>query len=269
MAPWQRERYRAALHFPIFHGVNRSCDRKSANSRDSMDCLIALGSVVVRKVCQTFDCTVARVFLTRWFSSSMSILDRTSSSLCLVKSTSDTKYWTMSPRASRTGLMKTAAQNSLRRPWRRDPSRLSNLGPRRGFLRLALLLLGADGGRSGTTGFGAVAKAMTPDYALGGHTASLGLCWMPAGTLPGFPDGMAIGQHGSWNRSTLSGYKVVFVPFANGRPSGPPRGYSVGVPCTGRAGVLWPSGRRQTRSRRLYSGGRRLRESYRRRRSIR
>ncbi len=68
-----------------------------------------------------------------------------------------------------------------------------------------------------------VAKALTPDYALGGHTASLGLCWLPAGTLPGFPEGMAIGQHGSWNRSTLSGYKVVFVPFANGRPAGPPR----------------------------------------------
>jgi hypothetical protein len=68
-----------------------------------------------------------------------------------------------------------------------------------------------------------VARAITPDYALGGHTASLGLCWMPAGTLPGFPDGMAIGQHGSWNRSTLSGYKVVFVPFENGRPSGPAR----------------------------------------------
>ena len=69
----------------------------------------------------------------------------------------------------------------------------------------------------------AVARAITPDYALGGHTASLGLCWLPAGTLPGFPEGMAIGQHGSWNRSTLSGYKVVFVPFANGRPAGPPR----------------------------------------------
>ena len=68
-----------------------------------------------------------------------------------------------------------------------------------------------------------VAKAITPDYALGGHTASLGLCWVPSGTLPGFPDGMAIGQHGSWNRSTLSGYKLVFVPFENGRPSGPAR----------------------------------------------
>ena len=68
-----------------------------------------------------------------------------------------------------------------------------------------------------------VAAAITPDYALGGHTASLGLCWMPAGTLPGFPDGMVIGQHGSWNRSILSGYKLIFVPFANGRPAGQPR----------------------------------------------
>ncbi len=69
----------------------------------------------------------------------------------------------------------------------------------------------------------AVARASVPDYALGGHTASLGLCWLPAGTLPGFPEGMVIGQHGSWNRSKLSGYKVVFVPFADGRPAGPPR----------------------------------------------
>ncbi|MGI9501119.1 MAG: PQQ-dependent sugar dehydrogenase [Geminicoccaceae bacterium] len=68
-----------------------------------------------------------------------------------------------------------------------------------------------------------VAEAVKPDYALGGHTASLGLCWHPAETLPGFPDGMIIGQHGSWNRSTLSGYKVIFVPFENGHPSGPPR----------------------------------------------
>jgi glucose/arabinose dehydrogenase len=68
-----------------------------------------------------------------------------------------------------------------------------------------------------------VAKALTPDYALGGHTASLGLCWMPAGTLPGFPDGMVIGQHGSWNRSKLSGYRMVFIPFVDGKPAGPPR----------------------------------------------
>ncbi|MDB6178306.1 sorbosone dehydrogenase family protein [Paracoccus sp. Z330] len=68
-----------------------------------------------------------------------------------------------------------------------------------------------------------VARAIAPDYALGGHTASLGLCWMPAGTLPGFGDGMVIGQHGSWNRSKLSGYRLIFVPFDKGEPSGPPR----------------------------------------------
>lgn len=68
-----------------------------------------------------------------------------------------------------------------------------------------------------------VAAARTPDYALGGHTASLGLCWLPEGVLPGFGPGMAIGQHGSWNRATLSGYRVVFVPFAGGKPAGPPR----------------------------------------------
>ncbi len=68
-----------------------------------------------------------------------------------------------------------------------------------------------------------VASALQPDFALGGHTASLGLCWLPAGTLPGFPAGMAIGQHGSWNRSKLSGYKLTFVAFENGKPVGLPR----------------------------------------------
>ncbi len=69
-----------------------------------------------------------------------------------------------------------------------------------------------------------VATAIRPDYALGGHTASLGLCWMPGGTLNGFDQGgMVIGQHGSWNRSKLSGYRVIFVPFADGKPAGPPR----------------------------------------------
>lgn len=68
-----------------------------------------------------------------------------------------------------------------------------------------------------------VANSIVPDYALGGHTASLGLCWMPAGTLPGFGEGMVIGQHGSWNRSILSGYKLIFVPFQDGKPNGTPR----------------------------------------------
>ena len=69
----------------------------------------------------------------------------------------------------------------------------------------------------------AVARAITPDYALGGHTASLGLCWLPEGVLPGYGAGMVIGQHGSWNRAKLSGYRVIHVPFAGGRPAGPPR----------------------------------------------
>lgn len=70
---------------------------------------------------------------------------------------------------------------------------------------------------------GMVARALKPDYALGGHTASLGLCWLPEGVLPGFGAGMVIGQHGSWNRSKLSGYRVVHVAFENGRPVGRPR----------------------------------------------
>ena len=68
-----------------------------------------------------------------------------------------------------------------------------------------------------------VATSITPDYALGGHTASLGLAYYGGNALPApFREGMFIGQHGSWNRSTLSGYKVIFVPFKEGRPGGPP-----------------------------------------------
>ena len=77
-----------------------------------------------------------------------------------------------------------------------------------------------------------VASARRPDYALGGHTASLGLCWMPAGTLPGYGEGMLIGQHGSWNRSNLSGYKLIHVPFKDGKPSGRPNDILTGF--------LWP-----------------------------
>ena len=68
-----------------------------------------------------------------------------------------------------------------------------------------------------------VAKAIKPDYALGPHTASLGLAWSAGTTLPDrFREGMFVGQHGSWNRKPRSGYKVIFVPFENGRPSGEP-----------------------------------------------
>lgn len=68
-----------------------------------------------------------------------------------------------------------------------------------------------------------VARAIAPDYALGPHTASLGLATSAGTTLPDrFKSGMFIGQHGSWNRRPHSGYKVIFVPFADGKPSGEP-----------------------------------------------
>ncbi len=67
-----------------------------------------------------------------------------------------------------------------------------------------------------------VAKATAPDYALGPHTGSLGLAFYKEGQLPGrYAGGAFIGQHGSWNRKPLSGYKVIFVPFAKGKPAGP------------------------------------------------
>lgn len=68
-----------------------------------------------------------------------------------------------------------------------------------------------------------VAKAIAPDYALGTHTASLGLAFYEASLLPKhYAGGAFIGQHGSWNRQPPSGYKVIFVPFAAGRPAGMP-----------------------------------------------
>jgi glucose/arabinose dehydrogenase len=68
-----------------------------------------------------------------------------------------------------------------------------------------------------------VARAIVPDYALGPHTASLGLTYSGANQLgPQFTNGMFVGQHGSWNRMPMSGYKVIFVPFVNGKPAGKP-----------------------------------------------
>ena len=101
---------------------------------------------------------------------------------------------------------------------------------------------------------GMVAKAIVPDYAVGAHTASLGLAFAKDGVLPApFGRGAFIGQHGSWNRDPHSGYKVVFVPFgADGKPSGKPvdlltgflsedekaMGRPVGVVTDPRGGVL-------------------------------
>ena len=98
-----------------------------------------------------------------------------------------------------------------------------------------------------------VAKAIKPDYALGPHTASLGLASAKGNDLPRmFESGMFVGQHGSWNRKPHSGYKVVFVPFMDGRPAGMPvdvltgflttdgkaRGRPVGVAIDGKGALL-------------------------------
>ena len=98
-----------------------------------------------------------------------------------------------------------------------------------------------------------VARAIVPDYALGAHTASLGLAITAASGLPPpFTAGAFIGQHGSWNRRPASGYRVIFIPFAGGQPQGAPvdvltgfldgagnaRGRPVGVSPDGRGGLL-------------------------------
>ncbi len=74
-----------------------------------------------------------------------------------------------------------------------------------------------------------VASAIPPDYALGAHTASLGLTFYEGTTFPAaYNHGAFVGQHGSWNREPKAGYKVVFVPFNGGRPSGPPQDFLTG-----------------------------------------
>jgi glucose/arabinose dehydrogenase len=68
-----------------------------------------------------------------------------------------------------------------------------------------------------------VAAARVPDYALGPHTASLGLVFYGADALRGYRGGAFVAQHGSWNRKPLAGYRVIYVPFSAGRPQGPAR----------------------------------------------
>ena len=69
-----------------------------------------------------------------------------------------------------------------------------------------------------------VAKAIPPDYALSSHVAALGLTFYTGANLPAqYRGGAFIGEHGSWDRGKLNGYKVVYIPFAGGRPSGPPQ----------------------------------------------
>jgi glucose/arabinose dehydrogenase len=97
-----------------------------------------------------------------------------------------------------------------------------------------------------------VAKAIRPDYSLGSHVAALGVSFSSPSMGSRFAEGVFVGEHGSWNREQPAGYKVVFVPFSNGRPSGPPvdfldgflgddgktRGRPVGVTVDGHGGLL-------------------------------
>ena len=74
-----------------------------------------------------------------------------------------------------------------------------------------------------------VAKTIVPDVPVGSHTASLGLAFYNQTRFPAkYHNGAFVGQHGSWNRSKLSGYKVVFVPFKNGKPAGKPEDFLTG-----------------------------------------
>jgi len=74
-----------------------------------------------------------------------------------------------------------------------------------------------------------VAKAVAPDYALGAHVAALGLTFYTADAFPApYRGGAFIGEHGSWNRAMMAGYKVVFVPFKDGRPAGLPQDFLTG-----------------------------------------
>jgi glucose/arabinose dehydrogenase len=73
-----------------------------------------------------------------------------------------------------------------------------------------------------------VAKARSPDYALGNHVAPLGLAFSDARLPAAFASGAFVAEHGSWNRKPRSGYKVVYVPFAGGRPAGPPQDFVTG-----------------------------------------
>lgn len=74
-----------------------------------------------------------------------------------------------------------------------------------------------------------VEKAIVPDVPVGAHTASLGLAFYDKDAFPAkYKNGAFVGQHGSWNRAKISGYKVVFVPFQNGKPSGKPEDFLTG-----------------------------------------
>jgi glucose/arabinose dehydrogenase len=85
-----------------------------------------------------------------------------------------------------------------------------------------------------------VARSIAPDFALGAHTASLGLAFYRGSTFPRrYRGGAFVGQRGSWNRSSLAGYRVLFVPFERGRPSGPAQDFLTGFLADSAAGMAF------------------------------
>ncbi|MGH6870143.1 MAG: PQQ-dependent sugar dehydrogenase [Rhizomicrobium sp.] len=85
-----------------------------------------------------------------------------------------------------------------------------------------------------------VARAIAPDYALGAHTASIGLAFYTAPAFPAhYRGGVFIGQHGSWNRAGMTGYKVVFVPFKDGKPDGEPEDFLTGFLADAKTGLAY------------------------------
>jgi glucose/arabinose dehydrogenase len=85
-----------------------------------------------------------------------------------------------------------------------------------------------------------VKKAIAPDFAVGAHTAALGLAFYKGAAFPEkYRGGAFIGQHGSWNRTEFSGYKVVFVPFREGRPAGPVEDFLTGFLADPKTGTTY------------------------------
>ncbi len=85
-----------------------------------------------------------------------------------------------------------------------------------------------------------VAKAIAPDYALGAHVAALGLAHSDGTLFPArYRGGVFVGEHGSWNRAMMSGYKVVYVPFADGKPSGVPQDFLTGFRPDRKSGLAY------------------------------
>jgi glucose/arabinose dehydrogenase len=85
-----------------------------------------------------------------------------------------------------------------------------------------------------------VSRSLTPDYSLGAHTASLGIAFTANKSLPpGFDQGALIAQHGSWNRSSFSGYKVTYVPFVNGKPQNGEKDFLTGFIASEEEGTVY------------------------------